>query len=65
MPKSWSSREIEAALLAAGFAVAARSGSHVKYRHPDGRIVVLQAGRKDVPPGTLASIRRMSGLKLR
>ncbi|WP_239446724.1 type II toxin-antitoxin system HicA family toxin [Mailhella massiliensis] len=41
-------------------------GDHHQFKHPTipGRVTVPHP-KKDIPPGTLASIRRQSGLKLR
>lgn len=58
-------REVRAALRAAGWAVARVTGSHEIWEHPDGRSVAVPGGGKDnreVPAGTLASIRRTTGL---
>jgi len=58
-------REVRATLRKAGWTVARVSGSHEVWTHPDGRSVVLPGGGKDnreVPAGTLASIRRDTGL---
>lgn len=42
-------------------------GSHMQFRHPDkaGTVTVPGGGKlaKDVPPGTLNSIRKQAGLK--
>jgi predicted RNA binding protein YcfA (HicA-like mRNA interferase family) len=38
-------------------------GSHQKWRHPDGRqVIVAQHGSKPIPMGTLKSIIKGSGL---
>lgn len=60
------SREIIAALQAAGWRQVAQKGSHVQLKHPDrpGRVTVPHP-RKDIPAGTLRSIERQSGMKLR
>jgi predicted RNA binding protein YcfA (HicA-like mRNA interferase family) len=60
------SREIIKRLEANGWYHVATSGDHWQYRHPakQGRVTV-QHPRRDVPIGTLKSIERQSGLKLR
>jgi predicted RNA binding protein YcfA (HicA-like mRNA interferase family) len=56
-------REVRAALRQSGWTLARESGSHETWRHPDGRRVTV-AGKDSttVPAGTLASIRRATGL---
>lgn len=40
-----------------GFALTAQKGSHQKWRHPDGRMVIVaNHGSKSIPIGTLKSI---------
>ncbi len=43
------------------------AGSHMQYRHPEkpGTVTVSGGGKlaKEVPPGTLGSIRKQAGLK--
>ncbi len=58
-------RDVRAALHNDGWTVARVSGSHEIWEHPDGRSVAVPGGGKDnreVPTGTLASIRRDTGL---
>lgn len=41
-------------------------GSHERWEHADGRLVTVPSGGKgnaDVPKGTLASIRRSTGIE--
>lgn len=66
------SRAIIAALKAAGWRQVAQKGSHVQFEHPDrpGRVTLAHQKtgphpKKDIPLGTLRSIERQSGLKLR
>jgi predicted RNA binding protein YcfA (HicA-like mRNA interferase family) len=48
------SRQVMAALERAGFEHISQEGSHVKMRHPDGRIAILvDYGSCDYPTGTL------------
>ena len=63
---SISSREIIRAIEAAGWYEVARKGSHVQFKHPSkpGRTTVPHPA-KDVPIGTLKSIERQTGMKLR
>ena len=61
---SVSSRELIRELLADGWFEVAQRGSHVQFKHPTkaGRVTVPHP-KKDLPPGTVASIRRQAGLK--
>jgi len=60
------SAEILDALRRAGWREVARKGSHVQLKHADrpGRVTVPHP-KRDVPVGTLKSIERQAGLKLR
>jgi predicted RNA binding protein YcfA (HicA-like mRNA interferase family) len=49
-------------LVSHGFQLVSQRGSHVKYRNATGRTVIVPAGRRELPRGTLASIIRQSGL---
>jgi len=62
MARLLGSREVVELLSAHGFAFVSQRGSHQKYRSPDGHSVIVPAGRKEIPRGTLASIIRQSGL---
>jgi predicted RNA binding protein YcfA (HicA-like mRNA interferase family) len=63
MAKLLSSAEVVAILLAHGFVFVSQKGSHIKYRNAaTGRTVIVPAGRREIPRGTLASIIRQSGL---
>ncbi|MBI4937248.1 MAG: type II toxin-antitoxin system HicA family toxin [Nitrosomonadales bacterium] len=44
-----------------GFKLVSQKGSHRKYVS-NGRVVIVPAGRKEIRPGTFASILRQSGL---
>ena len=48
-------------LLDDGFVLVSVRGSHHKYRHADGRVVILTHPRKDIPAGTARSIYRQAG----
>jgi predicted RNA binding protein YcfA (HicA-like mRNA interferase family) len=63
MPKKY--KEVRWTLRAAGWRVVRRRGSHEVFAHPDHprRIVVAGKESDTVPAGTLASIRRVSGLE--
>ncbi|MGN6309538.1 MAG: type II toxin-antitoxin system HicA family toxin [Xanthobacteraceae bacterium] len=60
------SRDIIAALIADGWRQVAQKGSHVQFKHPTkpGRVTVPHP-KKDIPLGTLRSVEKQSGLKLR
>jgi len=63
VPKKY--REDRRALRDAGWVHVRTKGDHEQWRSPDGRSVVTVAGRdgKDVPAGTLKSIRQSTGLE--
>lgn len=58
-------REVREALKEAGWVVLRQKGSHEVWGRPgqDARIVVAGKDSDTVPPGTLSSIRRASGLE--
>jgi predicted RNA binding protein YcfA (HicA-like mRNA interferase family) len=60
------SRDVIAALEGDGWFEVARKGSHVQFKHPEkpGRVTVPHPDR-DIPIGTLESIEKQSGLRLR
>jgi predicted RNA binding protein YcfA (HicA-like mRNA interferase family) len=60
------SREIITVLQADGWRQVAQKGSHVQFKHPikPGRVTVPHP-KRDVPLGTLRSIEKQAGLKLR
>lgn len=60
------SRDVIKALEASGWVEMAQAGSHKQFKHPakTGRVTV-PSPRKDIPLGTLRSIERQSGLRLR
>lgn len=64
--KSYSSREVIAALKADGWYEVAVVGSHHQFKHPvkSGRVTVKHPCR-DIPRKTLDSIERQSGLTFR
>jgi predicted RNA binding protein YcfA (HicA-like mRNA interferase family) len=53
-------------LIAAGWFQVAKKGSHSQFKHPErpGRVTVPHP-KRDIPIGTLRSIERQSGVKLR
>jgi predicted RNA binding protein YcfA (HicA-like mRNA interferase family) len=63
MPKKY--RDVRKALRDAGWQVVRQRGSHEVWKHPDRHDRIVVAGRPGdtVPVGTLASIRRASGLE--
>jgi predicted RNA binding protein YcfA (HicA-like mRNA interferase family) len=60
------SREILLALQRDGWVQVAQKGSHVQFKHPkkEGRVTVPHP-KRDIPIGTLKSIEKQAGLKLR
>jgi len=61
------SREVIAALERVGWVQVRQRGSHVQLRHlhKPGRLVTVPHPNPDIPIGTLKSIEKQSGLKLR
>jgi predicted RNA binding protein YcfA (HicA-like mRNA interferase family) len=60
------SQDIIKALKSDGWEQVAQKGSHVQFKHPKkpGRVTVPHP-KKDIPLGTLRSIEKQAGLKLR
>lgn len=60
------SADVILALRADGWLLVSTSGSHHQFKHPDkpGRVTVPHP-KRDIPLGTLKSIEKQSGLKLR
>jgi predicted RNA binding protein YcfA (HicA-like mRNA interferase family) len=60
------SKGIIAALAKAGWVEVGQKGNHLQFKHPEkpGRVTVPRPSR-DIPIGTLRSIERQSGLKLK
>lgn len=60
------SADIISALRKDGWYEVARKGSHVQFKYPDkpGRVTVPHP-KRDIPIGTLKSIEKQAGLKLR
>jgi predicted RNA binding protein YcfA (HicA-like mRNA interferase family) len=63
MPKKY--REVRRLLRGAGWKIVRRSGSHETWQSPDGGRLVTVAGKDSgtVPAGTLAAMRRSTGLE--
>jgi predicted RNA binding protein YcfA (HicA-like mRNA interferase family) len=63
---SKSSREVIQMLKADGWYEVAHEGSHMQFKHPakSGKVTVPHP-RHDLKPGTLRSIERQSGVRLR
>ena len=61
-----SSREVIRQLLEDGWYEVAQVGSHMQFRHPikAGRVTVPHP-KRDLPIGTLKSIEKQAGVKLR
>jgi predicted RNA binding protein YcfA (HicA-like mRNA interferase family) len=60
------SRDIITALRAEGWVQVAQKGSHVQFKHPakPGRVTVPHP-KRDIAIGTLRSIEKQAGLKLK
>ena len=60
------SKDIINALEQDGWAEVRQKGSHKQFRHPEKEgLVTVPHPKKDLPIGTLSSIERQSGLRLR
>ena len=58
-------KEVVKVLRRHGFVLIAQSGSHQKWRHENGRqVIVAMHGSKPIPLGTLKSIIEGSGLDI-
>ncbi|MEO6788354.1 MAG: type II toxin-antitoxin system HicA family toxin [Chthoniobacteraceae bacterium] len=58
-----SAKDVIRVLRKAGFQIVAQAGSHQKWRHANGRqVIVAMHGSKPIPVGTLRSIIEGSGL---
>jgi predicted RNA binding protein YcfA (HicA-like mRNA interferase family) len=56
-------KEVVKVLKASGFLLVGQTGSHQKWRHPNGRqVIVAMHGNKPIPIGTFKSIIEGSGL---
>ena len=60
------SRKVIAALVIDGWQQVGHEGSHVQFKHPlkKGRVTVPHP-KRDIPIGTLRSIEKQAGIKLR
>lgn len=60
------SRDVISALIAAGWRQVAQKGSHVQFKHETitDRVTVPHP-KKELPVGTLRSIEKQAGIKLR
>ena len=60
------SKDVISALMAAGWRQVAQKGSHVQFKHETipGRVTVPHP-KKEFPIGTLRSIEKQAGIKLR
>lgn len=65
MPKLYSSAEIIKVLQKRGFVYISQKGSHAKFRKTGSPtlIVIIPAGRKEIPFGTFRSILRQANLR--
>lgn len=62
MPRRLSSSETIKVLTDHQFFFVSQHGSHTKFKHADGRIVIVPHPKKEIPIGTLRSIIRQSGI---
>ena len=54
------SREVLTKLTQEGFEKVSQKGSHIKLRHPDGRMVIVPHPKQDLPTGTLRNIEKQA-----
>jgi predicted RNA binding protein YcfA (HicA-like mRNA interferase family) len=52
-------------LIQNGFVQVSQKGSHVKFSKDSRKVIVPKHGKKDIPLGTLKSIEKQSGVKLK
>ena len=64
MPKLYSSKEIESVLKKLEFHFSSQKGSHGKFKHNDGRMIILPMNKKEIPIGTFRSILKQSNVSL-
>jgi len=58
-------KEVLKVLYQHGFSQISQKGSHLKLSKDEKRVIVPVHGTKDIPIGTLKSIEKQSGVKLR
>jgi predicted RNA binding protein YcfA (HicA-like mRNA interferase family) len=58
-------KEVLKILYAKGFTQVSQKGSHLKLSNDEKKVIVPIHGTKDIPIGTLKSIEKQSGIKLR
>lgn len=63
--ETMNSKKIIKKLEAAGFEKVHARGSHLKLKHPDGRMVVVPHPKKDTPLGTIINIERITNVRIR
>ena len=63
--KEMNSKEVIKLLKKEGFTLKSQNGSHKKFVKDNKTAIVADHGKDEIPPGTLKSIERQSGLKLR
>jgi predicted RNA binding protein YcfA (HicA-like mRNA interferase family) len=61
MPRTLGSRDVRRLLEQEGFVLQRQTGSHMVFRHTDGRVAIVPEGRRELPVGTLRSIWRQAG----
>ena len=59
------SRQIIKELKRAGFELVKVSGDHHKFKHENGKIIIVPHPKKDLPIGTARNIYKMAGLEWR
>ena len=49
-------KELAKALQLTGFLITRKTGSHLRFRHPDGRATTISIHQRTIPKGTLNAI---------
>ncbi|MDX2223590.1 MAG: type II toxin-antitoxin system HicA family toxin [Rhodospirillaceae bacterium] len=65
MGRTISAKDAVRALEAAGFRIDRQRGSHITLKHPDGRLTQVPMHSGDLKSGTMRSIERAVGFKLK
>lgn len=58
------SKTIMKLLEKTGFEKISQKGSHIKMKHPDGRVTIVPHPKKDLPLGTAQNILRLAQIKI-
>jgi predicted RNA binding protein YcfA (HicA-like mRNA interferase family) len=62
LPRNIKGRDLVKVLLRLGFKEVGRRGSHIRFKHPDGRWTQVAIHNKPIPQGTLRAVLRQTKL---